>query len=613
MIIVGRNTQHQYQLFLNDVNIMAATQLNDFANPLPTHQLEEIKRVIADLSQPQAAWLSGYLAATAGLPLVSEPAINSAASAQALTILYGSQTGNAHGLAVSLSQQATARGINANLISMSDYKPRQLEKETLVLFVVSTQGEGEPPESAYELHEYLDSARAHRLEQLNYAVFGLGDSSYTQFCQTAVEFDQRLAELGASAVHARVDADIDYQPAAEQWGQQLLEYAERTLEKQPNAVVSMDAARKARQTDYTKESPYSARLLESRRITSEQSTHEMRHLTLEIDPESFHYQPGDSVGVWFENDWRLVERILDLLNIEAAEKIAEETVSDLLIRNYELTQLHPTVIKRWAEKGGNEALQKITADKNRLQTFLYGRQLVDLMLEYPLKLSAEALIGMLQPLQPRIYSIASSQSEYADELHLTLSVVRYHKENGERRTGGASGFMAEQIGEGDLLRIYPVATSSFHLPGDPNQAVIMIGAGTGIAPFRAFLQQRESENTAGKNWLIFGNRHFKHDFLYQLEWQKYHRSGLLSRVDLAFSRDQEEKLYVQDRLLEQAAELYAWLESGAALYVCGSQQMGNAVHNALAVIIDKLSADKVSGHDYLDRLRSDKRYQRDLY
>ncbi len=593
---------------------MAATQLKAYANPLPTHQLEEIKRVIADLSPPQAAWLSGYLAATSGLPLVPEPSSNAAISTPTLTILYGSQTGNANALAVSLSQQAEAKGINTNLIAMADYKPRQLEKEMLVLIVVSTQGEGEPPDSARELHAYLHSVRARRLEQLNYAVFGLGDSSYSQFCQTAVEFDKRLTELGASAMYTRVDADVDYQSVASQWSQQVLEYAERTLEKQPNPVVSIGTARKARQVGYTKESPYSARLLERRRITSEQSPHEVWHLTLEIDPENFHYQPGDSVGVWFDNDPRLVERILDLLEIDATEKIAGESIRNLLIHHYELTQLHPTVIKRWAGKGGNEVLQKIVASKSKLQTFLYGRQLVDLMLEYPLQLSAEAFIELLQPLQPRIYSIASSQSEYADELHLTLSVVRYRKGDGEMRTGGASGFMTEQIDEGDLLGIYPVASSSFHLPDDSSQPIIMIGAGTGIAPFRAFLQQRESDNATGKNWLIFGNRHFKDDFLYQLEWQKYYRSDLLNRVDLAFSRDQEDKVYVQDRLSEQASELYAWLESGASLYVCGSLQMGNAVHKALAIIINELSTTNISGgEDYLDKLRSEKRYQRDLY
>lgn len=593
---------------------MAVSQSDVFANPLPAHQLEEITRVIADLSQSQVAWLSGYLAATSGLPSATESAVNSVVSAATLTILYGSQTGNAHGLAVSLSQQAAARGINANLISMADYKPRQLEKETLVLFVVSTQGEGEPPESAYELHRFLHSARSRRLEQLSYAVFGLGDSSYSHFCQISMEFDKRLTELGARSLHQRVDADIDYQSAAKQWSLDVLEYAERTLAKQPHAVVSLDAARKLRQPGYTKETPYSARLLENRRITSEQSIHEVRHLTLEIDPDSFHYQPGNSVGVWFENDRLLVERILKLLNIDGSEKIGEETISNLLIQQYELTQLHPAVVKRWAEKGGNEVLQGMLTDKNELQEFMYGRQLIDLILEYPLRLSAEALIGCLHPLQPRTYSIASSQSVYADELHLTLSVVRYSSETEEIRTGGVSGFLGEHLDEGDLLRIYPVATPSFHLPSDPDQAVIMIGAGTGIAPFRAFLQQREAEDVAGRNWLIFGNRHFKHDFLYQIEWQKYHRSDRLSRVDLAFSRDQDEKLYVQDRLFEQAGELYTWLESGAALYVCGSQQMGKAVNAALVDIIDKQGTDQgQTGRDYLDRLRSEKRYQRDLY
>ncbi|HID82094.1 MAG TPA: assimilatory sulfite reductase (NADPH) flavoprotein subunit [Chromatiales bacterium] len=588
---------------------MAATQPDDFENPLPTHQFEEINRVIADLTQPQIAWLSGYLAATGGLPLASEPEINNTATAPALTILYGSQTGNAHGLAASLSQLAAARGINANLISMADYKPRQLEKETLVLFIVSTQGEGEPPESAHELLRHLNSARAHRLEQLNYAVFGLGDSSYTHFCKTAKEFDKRLTQLGATSVNPRVDADIDYQPVAEQWNQQVLEQAERFLEKQPHSVVSLDTARKLRQQEYTRGTPYGAQLLESRRITSEQSTHEVHHLTLEVDPDSFQYQPGDAVGVWFENDRLLVERILGLLNIDGAEKIAGETISELLIRDYELTQLHPNVVKSWAEKGGNKALQNIVADKNKLQAFLYGRQLIDLILEYTLQLSSAALIELLHPLQPRIYSIASSQSEYADELHLTLSVVRYGTKRGTR-TGGASGFMGERLTEGDQLRIYPVSKPSFHLPPDHNQAVIMIGSGTGIAPFRAFLQQREAVNATGRNWLIFGNRHFKHDFLYQLEWQKYHRSGLLNRVDLAFSRDQEEKLYVQDRLLDQAGEVYEWLESGAALYVCGSQQMGNSINDTLVRIIDELGSD---GLDYLERLRSEKRYQRDLY
>ncbi len=600
---------------------MALSQLNALASPVDEPQLRAIQTALKDMSPTQIAWVSGYLAGLSAVGSPAEPRLEKA-PVETISILFGSQTGNAKGVAEQLGEQALAQGLEVRVTSMSDYNPRKLAKERWVLILVSTHGEGEPPESAFALHTFVQGQRAPRLERLRYAVLGLGDSSYEHFCQTAVDFDRRLSELGAQRFMPLQCCDIDYQTDANAWsGSVLMQLAElgccEPTAKRTANVVALPGAKLTQARPHGKEHPYRTSLLENRRITTEDAIADVRHLVLAADPQLLRYRPGDALGVWFQNDPVLADAVLAEANLDGETQVhlegEELGLRQALIERLELTQLHPATVSGWSELTGTAELKALVSDPARLRAFAGERQFVDLLLAHPAQLDAPTLVGLLRPLQPRLYSIASSQSELEDEVHLTVSVLRYQID-GRDRLGGASGFLTARLGLDDPLEVYVAENPSFRLPEDGDTPIIMIGAGTGVAPYRAFLQERAAKGDRGANWLVFGNRHFHRDFLYQLDWQAQRKAGLLQRVSLAFSRDGADRIYVQQSLREQGRELFEWLEEGAHLYVCGGTAMGRAVHEALLEVIGTqgdLGQDAAA--EYVDNLRLAARYHRDLY
>lgn len=585
--------------------------------PLSDEQQRQLSQALSTLNTQQLAWVSGYLygLSQAG----SQPAVTGAAATAPsgnLTILYGSQTGNAKGVACAIKAQAEARGLPVTLTSMADYKPKQLKKETHLLVVVSTYGEGEPPESAVDLFEQLKKGKVGKLEGLKFAVLGLGDSSYEFFCQTGKDFDSLLTKAGADRVHELASLDVDYQDAAKAWGEQALNAIAATLSAGPAGSSVASAVQQAvGHSQYSKENPFPARLSVNQKITGRDSTKDIRHIEISLEESGIRYQPGDALGIWFDNDPELVSEVLALAGLSGDEATARGSLREVLSRELELTRLHGGFITGLAEISANVALKDLAGDKAQVNALVASAQVVDVLKRFPTELIAEQLLGLLRPLTPRLYSIASSQSEVEEEVHLTVGVVRYPQEDGTVRSGAASSYLADRLAEDAEVRVFVEHNDNFRLPANPDTPVIMVGPGTGIAPFRAFLQEREAQGAEGKNWLFFGNPHFTQDFLYQVEWQRYVKSGLLSKISLAFSRDQANKIYVQDRLREAGLELYQWLEAGAHFYVCGdANHMAKDVQEALLeVIAEHGHKSREEAEEYLSELRRAKRYQRDVY
>ncbi|TMO53600.1 assimilatory sulfite reductase (NADPH) flavoprotein subunit [Pseudoalteromonas phenolica] len=604
---------------------MLLSQLSAAASPLTQEQVQKLQGLVAELNPIQQAWVSGYLAAnanTAALSGVVGGQAPAAGEAAALTILYGSQTGNAKGVANQLKAAAEAKGLAVKLVNMADYKPAQLKKEKFIAVAVSTYGEGEPPEDAENLHAFLASKKAPKLDGVKVAVIGLGDSSYEFFCQTAIDFEERFKALGAETVVARADLDVDYEDQATAWIGGAVDAFEPELKAQSQGsaqVIPMAGFGAApAQSQYTKQNPFAAELSVVQKITGRDSTKDVRHIEISLEGSDITYLPGDSLGVYFLNDEALVDETLALLNIDGATEITlgEETLSirTALIEKLELTQSYPGFVEKYAQATNNAELLKLVEDKAAMREYIEARQIFDIIKQNPSDISAQDLANSLRKLQARLYSIASSQAEVEEEVHLTVGLVEFDA-FGEKHFGGCSGYLAHRAEEGVQVKVFSEHNDNFRLPSDDNTPVIMVGPGTGIAPFRAFLQERDAREAEGENWLFFGNPHFTQDFLYQVEIQGYVKSGLLNKVDLAFSRDQAEKVYVQDRLREKGEEVFAWLEKGAHFYICGdANRMAKDVHQALIDIIKAHGGkDDEQAESYLKALRSNNRYQKDVY
>lgn len=587
-------------------------------SPVNASQLSRISAAVSGLSKEQLIWASGYLAGLSQMG--ASEAGSSAEASQAenvITVLFGSQTGNSKHAAMAFAENAKNNGHSANVLSMSDYKPRKIKDETHLVVFVSTHGEGDAPDDAVELHEFLASKKAPKLPNLKYAVVGLGDSSYEFFCQTGKDFDSRLSALGAKSLIERLDCDVEFEAELAAWTVKLTTILESA--KQPAAIKlpAQKTTNSSLNATYTKQNPFVASLIQSLKITGRDSVKDIRHIEISLEESGIQYQVGDALGVYFLNSQAVIDRILAATSNNADDQVTiNERVyklGDALSEKLELTLSYPGFVKSYQQASENKALLALLEDSKALRSFLEPRQIVDIIEQFPAAVPAQSLVDALRPLTPRLYSIASSQSEVGEEVHLTVAHVDYEA-FGFQHQGGASGYLCTHLAEGGEVKVYVESNGNFRLPQDPNAPVIMVGPGTGIAPFRAFMQEREAQAAEGKNWLFFGNPNFTQDFLYQTEWQGYLKSGLLSKISLAFSRDQANKIYVQDRMVEHGQELYEWLESGAYFYVCGdAMKMAKDVESTLLAIIQKYGKkSEQEAKQYLLAMRK-KRYQKDVY
>ncbi|MCX8665212.1 MULTISPECIES: assimilatory sulfite reductase (NADPH) flavoprotein subunit [unclassified Gilliamella] len=587
---------------------------------------DELKKIIKNCNDKQLAWLSGYLWGVAekssieqALPSTTLPSnMTQAEQPKKVTILSASQTGNARRVANELSQDIERLGIVVTHLPAGEYKAKKLSQEEILILVTSTQGEGEPPEEALSLYKYLFAAKAPKLTHLQFAVFGLGDASYPKFCQAAKDFDQRFAELEAQRLLVRVDADTDFQTVSTTWRQAVIDKLSQLQPSNTQSPTENSTSIAVNSSLYHRDNPFIAAVNVNQKITSCDSDRDIRHIELDLSDSDLHYQPGDAVGVWYQNSNELVEEILSITQLAGempvehhGQQIALKTV---LTEYVELTQNTPIIIEKYAQAVQHPELLTLMGDREALLEMSQTLPLVDMLNRYRGKIAAQTFVELLRPLTPRFYSIASAQDEVGSEVHLTVNVVRYQVDD-KIRMGGASGFLANQIADQDQVKIFIEHNDNFRLPDDTHAPIIMIAAGTGIAPFRAFLQQRASQGATGKNWLFFGNPHFISDFLYQVEWQSYVKEGLLTHIDLAWSRDQAEKIYVQDKLMAQASNIWQWLQEGAFIYVCGdAKRMAKAVDLALQqILMTQAQYRQEQAISYLDELRSQKRYQRDVY
>ncbi|MDV1797870.1 NADPH-dependent assimilatory sulfite reductase flavoprotein subunit [Citrobacter freundii] len=588
--------------------------------PLNPEQLARLQAATTDFTPAQLAWVSGYFWGV----LNQQPGSNAAALAPVaempgITLISASQTGNARRVAEALRDALIAAKLNVTLINAGDYKFKQIANEKLLIVVASTQGEGEPAEEAVALHKFLFSKKAPKLDNTAFAVFGLGDTSYEFFCQSGKDFDAKLAELGGERLLDRVDADVEYQAAAAQWRARLVDVLKARAPAVPSVqVAASGAVNEVHTSPYTKEAPLTASLAVNQKITGRDSEKDVRHIEIDLGDSGLRYQPGDALGVWYQNDPALVKELVELLWLKGDEPVTVEgktlSLAEALQWHFELTVNTGNIVENYATLTRSETLLPLVGDKAQLQHYAATTPIVDMVRFSPAQLDAQALVDLLRPLTPRLYSIASSQAEVESEVHVTVGVVRYEIE-GRARAGGASSFLADRVEEEGEVRVFIEHNDNFRLPSNPQTPVIMIGPGTGIAPFRAFMQQRAADGAEGKNWLFFGNPHFTEDFLYQVEWLRYVKEGVLSRIDLAWSRDQKEKVYVQDKLRQQGAELWRWINDGAHIYVCGdANRMAKDVEQALLEVIAEFGGMDIEAADeFLSELRIERRYQRDVY
>ncbi len=584
-------------------------------SPLRPEQYQLANQLAQGLGRDQALWLSGFFAGISSTGSALPPVIPSAAKRK-LTVLYGSESGNSEKLAAVIAKTAEKAGFKPTVSSMGDAKPASLAKAENLLVVVSTWGEGDPPDNALAYYEDFMSDAMPKLAGVRYSVCGLGDTSYEHFCKMGKDFDTRLAALGAERVHDRADCDVDYQTTFDVWlGAALKAFPglETPSIAIPAATISGDGDHGA----YDKNHPYLSEILEKVVLNGTGSSKEVLHVELSLEGSGLSYEPGDALGICPVNRASVVEEVLAATGLSANSKVGDTTLADALKYDFDITTLQPAIVDKYNAVAGDATLQKLLDEEGRatLKSWVEGRQLIDLLEAYPCKhWTAESFTGILRKLAPRLYSISSSLKKHEDQVHLTVAAVRYQS-HGRQRSGVCSCFIADDVEVGDQVRIYFHQNNNFRLPENDETPVLMIGPGTGIAPFRAFIEERAARDAKGKNWLFFGDQHFSYDFLYQLEWLDYLESGVLTELSLAFSRDQREKIYVQHRLLERGAEVYQWMESGAHIYVCGdASRMAKDVQQALIDIIATHGGrSPEEAKAYLETLRKAKRYQRDVY
>ncbi|WP_217581614.1 assimilatory sulfite reductase (NADPH) flavoprotein subunit [Lysinibacillus sp. GbtcB16] len=586
-------------------------------SPFNEEQVKLLNELLPQLTLEQKIWLNGYLSAPqATQEAVVETLPVADPITKTITILYGSQTGNSQGLAEKYASLLKAQNVDVTVSSLGKFKASNLKKISKLLLIVSTHGEGDPPDQAIQFYEFLHSKRAPKLEHLQYSVLALGDSSYEFFCKTGKDLDEQFAKLGATRIVPRTDCDVDYDDAAAQWfsavQQEFLKQA-TTI-----SVTSTQSDEIQGATTYSRKNPFYAEVLENINLNGRGSNKETRHLELSIEGANFQFEPGDSIGIQPENSEPLVDALLGVLQFDPATEVTvlDETVSlkNALQKKLEITVLSKPVLEKIKAYTEHHEFSSLLEEPNAWKEYAKGRDLLDVVEDFaPFTWSAQQFVDILRKIPSRLYSIASSQLANHDEVHLTISKVSYET-NGRQRLGVCSGSVAElQIGA--TLPIYVHKNPNFRLPEQKETPIIMIGAGTGIAPYRAFLEEREELGVEGKAWLIFGDQHFVTDFLYQTDWQRWLASGTLSQMHIAFSRDTDKKVYVQHKLEENAANFYEWLEQGAVIYVCGDEKSMAADVDATIHRIIEQQGQKTSeqAKAFVQELKQQKRYQRDVY
>ena len=594
---------------------MAAVPNPRIEPPLSGDRLQNLRSVVADFDYEQLLWSSGYLAglAKAGAGAMALPQPVAGTSTDSWVVFYATETGNSRRVAESLAARAGEAGLAVELQDLREYRPKALAKVTNALFVVATHGIGEAPDGTEAFFEFWLGDRAPRLEQLNYSILALGDSSYADFCAMGQILDDRLRALGATPVVDRVDCDLDYETSAKSWAATVVGHAVKNATTPVLPVRAPHLRAVTSRQSHTRDNPFRAEILLDQPITGRGSSKDVRHIELNLESSGLTYLPGDSLGIVPRNPPQLVEALLDTLKLDGHGEVSVDgnllPLSVALTAHKEITIVSRPLLEKVATH--HDELQPVLADRNRLTEFFRTRQVIDLFADWPVAWSAQELVDSLRRLTPRLYSIASCPDANPDEAHLTVAVVNY-EQFGRPHWGSASTFLTSDAAE---VPVFIEANDRFRLPADGNVPIVMIGAGTGVAPYRAFVEHRREHGHKGDNWLIFGERNFASDFLYQLEWLRYRKDGTLSRIDVAFSRDQQQKTYVQHRLREQGRRLYEWLERGAHLYVCGdAERMAGDVHRALLDAVKEhggLSSERAT--EYVNELKAARRYQRDVY
>jgi len=579
----------------------------------------------APFSAEQRAWLNGYLAGlfsyASGEVSRAESALQPSASQLPLLVLYGSQTGTAEALAKKIGQEAVKHGYQARALEMSRYAELNLQTESRLLVVTSTWGDGDPPDNATAFWNFL-CGQTGTLPNLNFAVLGLGDRNYPSFCGAAKKFDERFEQLGACRICARAECDVDYETSARVWLESFWSALKGPGVPQSSPIVEamVESEPGLAKKTYSRSNPFKAVVLANRNLNANGSAKETRHLEFSLEGSDLTYEPGDALGVVPANCPDLVGKIIAALGCDGEEAVPdscgnETSLRNALLKHYQITAAPMGLLEEIANRSQNPELMRLLnpANKTELDAFLNGRDVLDLLEVYRLTSPIE-FVALLRKLQPRLYSISSSLKAHPNEVHITVGALRYES-HGRARKGVCSIFLAERLSPGATVPIYFQPSHGFKLPADPGIPIIMVGPGTGIAPFRAFLEERQGVGASGKNWLFFGDQHAADDFLYREELEAMQKGGYLTRLETAFSRDQSAKLYVQHRMLEHARELCDWIEEGAHFYVCGdARRMARDVDAALHEVIARgLGKSADAAAEYVTGLKTAKRYQRDVY
>jgi sulfite reductase (NADPH) flavoprotein alpha-component len=632
---------------------MTLTENKNLPIGLDTNALQQLT---SDLNEQQLVWLSGYFFGISQAQNKAVPSINGNGNGHAVTaipsvsatqvtqslnhkvtILYGSQTGNSKKAANQAADALKAAGSEVVVADMAEYKASQLKNEKMLLAVVATYGEGEPPVAAEDLHKFIFSSRAPKLPDLQFSVLALGDKSYVQFCQTGIDFDQQLEKLGAKRIAERVDCDVDWHDDANRWIKSVVSVVNKqaTVGSYSNGnghAHVIEAKQEKVKPKFDRKNPFESEILEKIQLNGRGSVKETWHLELSLADSGLTYEAGDVLHVIPTNSERIVSDVLKASNLDPSALVTFEPVTtrnfengsqakplqltfgEYLLEQAELTVLSREFMQRYYDFSKNEKLKAILDDPKAVQNYVYGRDVADLLAEFPANLDPQILANILRKLPSRAYSIASSLAAHEEEVHLTVSAVRYASQ-GRKKEGVASSFLADRVAVGEKVKVFVEENEYFKLPKDNSAPIIMVGPGTGIAPFRAFVEERDAMGADGKNWLFFGNPNFTTDFLYQTEWQAHMKSGALNRLDLAFSRDQEQKIYVQHKLLQKSKEVFDWIQNGAYFYVCGDKnRMAKDVEQALIQIAKKeggFSDEKAV--DCVKDLKKQRRYLEDVY